>query len=527
MAPSAARGSVFGESPGAARMAAAASTPFRPSEHEMIVASFYTTAITPFAKLFGWLLAAFYSATGNYGIAIVLLTLVTMVVVFPLTRKGTRSMMQMQLLQPELLKMRGKYKKKAGMTPEERREQQSAQQEEMMALYRENGVSPTGGCLPMFMQFPVFIVLYNTIRGMTHTTTEGIGKAAHLVATPEFIDVHTRLYHNLTHSGGKMEAFGLNLADSVRSHQSHLIDVLPYLVVILIAVALQYVSIWQITNRNPTAGANQQMQQIQKFMPLIFVVIYIEFPAGVGLYFIVSSMFRIGQQEWMYKRDPHITAAVGKLREMKLKNPPPVTSAPKTFRERLAALAPSVEPSLEPSEEAARNATKPIRKPAGGSRPRQSGRPSSSSKTGNSQAARNGTRGVKSGQSSKTGSSSRNGPSTKNGQSPKSGQSPKAGQSGRSGQVPKQGAASAGGASGSSGTGNGSGGPARPKSTGTAPAGSKSMPAQRAGSSGSGVNGNGAKQRTGRPISNGGAQGDDPTPAGSDPSPPRRRGRPR
>ena len=306
----------------------------------MILASFITTAITPFAKLFGWLLAAFYSVTGNYGLAIVLLTLVTMVVVFPLTRKGTRSMMQMQLLQPELLKMRNKYKKKPGMTPEERREVTAKQQEEMMALYRENGVSPTGGCLPMFMQFPVFIVLYNTIRGMTRTTTNA---AKQVVSDPEFISKKTRLYRDLLSSHGKMNAFGLNLADSVRSHQAHFVDVIPYLLVILIAVALQYVSIWQITNRNPSAGANQQMQQIQKFMPLIFVFIYIEFPAGVGLYFIVSSAFRIGQQEWMYKRDPHILESMRKLKEMKAKNPTPVVPPPKGFKARLAALAPQAD----------------------------------------------------------------------------------------------------------------------------------------------------------------------------------------
>lgn len=338
----------------------------------MILATFITTAIGPFAKLFGWLLAAFYSVSGDYGVAIILLTLVTMIVVFPLTRKGTRSMMQMQLLQPELMKMRNKYKKKPGMTAEERREVTTKQQEEMMALYRENGVSPTGGCLPMFLQFPVFIVLYNTIRGLTHTVTVK-GK---VVSSPQFINPKTRLYQNLVHSGGRMDAFGLNLADSVRSHQAHFIDVIPFIVVILIAVALQYVSIWQITNRNPQAGANQQMQQIQKFMPLIFIFIYIEFPAGVGLYFIVSSMFRIGQQEWMYKKDPHILESMRKLKEMKAKNPaPPALPAPKGWRQRLAALAPQTDPTLEPSAEAVRNANKPIRKPSQGQRPGQRPRP--------------------------------------------------------------------------------------------------------------------------------------------------------
>ena len=335
----------------------------------MIIASIITSVISPFAKIFGWLLAAFYSISGSYGISIILLTLLTMIVVFPLTRKGTRSMMQMQLLQPELLKMRNKYKKKPGMSAEERRELTTKQQEEMMALYRENGVSPTGGCLPMFLQFPVFIVLYDTIRGLTTTATVGRGKAAHIISRPQYINPHTGLYKSLIHSGGKMDAFGLNLADSVRSHQAHWIDVVPYVVVILIAVGLQYVSIWQITNRNPQAGANQQMQQIQKFMPLIFVFIYIEFPAGVGLYFIVSSMFRIGQQEWMYKRDPHILESISKLKEMKLRNPPPVVASPKGWRQRLAALAPQVDTSLEPAADSKSASGKPIRKSPQGSRP--------------------------------------------------------------------------------------------------------------------------------------------------------------
>jgi YidC/Oxa1 family membrane protein insertase len=364
----------------------------------MILASFITNAIAPFAKIFGWLLAAFYSVTGNYGLAIVFLTLVTMIVVFPLTRKGTRSMMKMQLLQPEMMKLRNKYKIKPGMTSEEKQEIRLKQQEETMALYKDNGVSMTGGCLPMFLQFPFFIVLYNTIRGMTRTVTVGKGKAAHVVGQPLYIPAKTRLYQNLIHSGGKMQAFGLNLADSVRSHQHALIDVAPYVIVILVAVALQYVSIWQITNRNPTSGANQQMQQIQKFMPLIFVFIYIEFPAGVGLYFIVSSMFRIGQQEWMYKRDPQIIDAVHKLREQKAKAPPVPAGQKMSFRERLREASGTA--SLEPGPAAKGNptrtgkpGTRPGQKPGArpvGARPNtrtgtaaRNGRPSPS-KTGGS-----------------------------------------------------------------------------------------------------------------------------------------------
>jgi YidC/Oxa1 family membrane protein insertase len=479
-----------------------------PSEPFMILASFITTAITPFAKIFGWLLAAFYSVSGNYGIAIILLTLVTMVVVFPLTRKGTRSMMQMQLLQPELLKLRNKYKKKPGMTPEERREVTTKQQEEMMALYRENGVSPTGGCLPMFMQFPVFIVLYNTIRGLTRTTTVGKGKAAHIVSNPEFINTHTRLYQNLIHSGGKMQAFGLDLADSVRSHQSHWIDVIPYVVVILIAVALQYVSIWQITNRNPQAGANQQMQQIQKFMPLIFIFIYIEFPAGVGLYFIVSSMFRIGQQEWMYKRDPHILESMRKIKEMKSKNPPPVVPAPKGWRQRLAALAPQNDASLEPSPEAVRNNPKPIRKPNQGTRPAQGNRPTGTRPAG-----------------TKPSSGSRNGSArpTQGAKPAPGGKRPAAPNRPASSNRPAQGQGVAPGAS------KGSAGPKPPRTgNGSSAPGARSKDpsaSDRNGRSGN-PNGNGSKPASSGSAGNGSADPSTSTPAPNS-GPNRRRGRPR
>jgi YidC/Oxa1 family membrane protein insertase len=314
----------------------------------MILASAIGSIISPFANLFGWLLAAYFSFSHNYGIAIVLLTLTVMIVVFPLTRRGTRSMMRMQLLQPELLKIRNRYKAQPGQTAEEKQANRQTLNDEMMALYRENNVSPTGGCLPMFLQFPIFIVLYDVIRGMTRTT----GKPPHLRSFPEYISSKTALYHALLHSHGVLNAFGLNLADSVRSHQSSWVHVIPYVVVILVAVALQYVSIWQITNRNPAAAqANPQMQAAQKFMPLIFVFFYIVLPAGVGVYFIVSSAFRVVQQEWMYKHDPMITETIAELHKRRAAAPVDTSAQPKPkgFRAKLQALAEQSAANTEPS----------------------------------------------------------------------------------------------------------------------------------------------------------------------------------
>ena len=187
-------------------------------------------------------------------------------------------------------------------------------------------MNPTGGCLPMFLQFPILIVLYDVVRGLSKRLTY-FNKAGQkviikgkvqTVPTPQNIPKSSRMYHDLVAAHGQMHVLGINLADSVRTHQPHLVDVIPYAVLVLIAVGLQYVSIWQVTTRNPAAAqANQQMQQMQKYMPLIFLVLYIALPAGVGVYFIVSSLFRVGQQEWMYKHDPAIVAAIRELTSRK------------------------------------------------------------------------------------------------------------------------------------------------------------------------------------------------------------------
>ena len=274
----------------------------------------------PFFHLFAWLLAAFYGLIPNYGIAIALLTLTVMVVVFPVTRRGTRSMMKMQLLAPEMKKLQARYKAQPGATAAERNESRQALNAEMMALYKENNVSPTGGCLPMFAQFPIFWILYGTIRGLIHTKVVH----GHLVADPSYLAVGSRMYHDITATPGHLNAFGINLADSVRSSGLTSAGRIPYIILILVAIALQYIQMKQLSGRNPAAAAaNPQMQQMQKVFPIIFGVIYIAIPAGVNDYFIVSSLFRIAQQEFMYRRDPHIRQSLEMVKTRSKDDPPP------------------------------------------------------------------------------------------------------------------------------------------------------------------------------------------------------------
>src|SRR5687768_409722 len=102
-------------------------------------------------------LSVFYDLVPNYAIAIAMLTLVVMVVTTPFTLKGTRSMIQMQRLQPEMRRLQLKYK-----------DDRQKLNEELMAFYKENQLNPLGGCLPLLLQAPIFFILYNVVRGLTH-----------------------------------------------------------------------------------------------------------------------------------------------------------------------------------------------------------------------------------------------------------------------------------------------------------------------------------------------------------------------
>jgi len=305
----------------------------------------------PFFIVFAWLIERFYSLVPNYAVAIGLLTIVVMIVVFPITRRATRSMMKMQLLAPELKKIQTRYKVPPGTPLAERQEARQRLNEEMMALYRENNVSPTGGCLPMLLQLPIFWILYGTIRGLIHLKTFPTVAAArawckHPVSAkacvqPLYISHSSSLFHAVIRANGKLMAFGINMADSVRSAGLSWGEKAPLIALILIAIALQYIQIKQVSGRNAAAAAaNPQMQQMQKIMPIIFAVIYIAIPAGVNVYFIVSSLFRIGQQEYMYRRDPHIRESLSRLNARVKAGPAVVPTEgreqrPKGFFERL------------------------------------------------------------------------------------------------------------------------------------------------------------------------------------------------
>lgn len=226
----------------------------------------------------------FYDLVPNYVVAIVLLTLLVMVITTPLTLKGTRSMIKMQLLQPELKKIQERHK--GG--------DRNEMNQELMAFYQENQLNPLGGCFPLLVQAPVFLLLFRLIQGLTRRGTDG-------TFDPKYLDEGSRLYQSLDQRT-EMLSFGLDLSESTTDALGQsIIHGLPYLILILVMIGAQYLQQKQVSARGSSAAAMPQQQMLLKVMPAFFGVISIGFPAALVVYWVTSSVYRIGLQGYITK----------------------------------------------------------------------------------------------------------------------------------------------------------------------------------------------------------------------------------
>lgn len=238
----------------------------------------------------------FYAIVPNYAIAIMLMTLLVMLITTPLTLKGTRGMIKMQLLQPELKKIQEKHK--GG----DRQEMNA----ELMAFYQENELNPLGGCLPLLVQAPVFLLLFRLIQGLTRRTAEAcpevVAEGVEKCFDPKYLDQGSQLYGDLV-GQTEMKSFGLDLAQSTSDALGEsIVHGLPYLMLILFMIGAQYVQQKQVSARNPDGGMAMPQQKILlRVMPAFFGVISINFPAALVVYWVTSSVYRIGLQGYITK----------------------------------------------------------------------------------------------------------------------------------------------------------------------------------------------------------------------------------
>jgi YidC/Oxa1 family membrane protein insertase len=267
--------------------------------------------MTALSQLVAWVLAGFYALVPNYGIAIILLGLTFMVLVVPLTLKSTRSMLAMQKLQPKMKQLQQQYKN-----------DRLALNQALTELYKEEGVSPFGSCIPTLLPLPLFYVLYRVITGLSNKGPSGCkGDACH--AMPLYVNPGTAMYKALVASappgeGAQMHAFGINLSVSAWTALTKglgFAEIFGSLLLLLIMIGANYYQQVQITNLNPMVRQNQQMNsqmQIMRFFPVVFGLICIRLPSGLVVYYATSALFRVGQQWMMYHYDPKVIALVAK-----------------------------------------------------------------------------------------------------------------------------------------------------------------------------------------------------------------------
>ena len=189
-------------------------------------------------------LRALYSIVGNYGIAIILLTLFLQFLMLPMTLKSLRTSILMQKLQPKIKEIQAKY------ADDPRR-----MNVEMMELYKSSGTNPLGGCLPLLAQLPIFWALFTMLRNCWE-----------LHGAPFAFWIHDLSAHD------------------------------PYHALPLIMGGLMFVQ----QRLNP-AAADPAQQKVFMFMPLMFVFMFWSFPSGLVLYWMVSSLFGLTQQ-FLFRR---------------------------------------------------------------------------------------------------------------------------------------------------------------------------------------------------------------------------------
>jgi YidC/Oxa1 family membrane protein insertase len=250
-------------------------------------------------ELISGMLNFFYAnVPGGYAVAIALLTCVVMIVTTPLTLRGTRSMIEMQRLQPEIRRLQVQYK-----------DDRQKLNEELMRFYREHEINPVGGCLPLLIQAPVFSILFYVVRGLTQQSkfvglqeyTRDLGLTTTVTDgfRPKYLSQDAELYQALL-GQHEMNSLGVDLAITPGEALSQgFLTALPYLALIAVIAFLSWYQQKQIMGRTAGVEVTQQQRLMMRIGPLLYVFFAFISPLAIGIYFLVSTLWRVGQQAFI------------------------------------------------------------------------------------------------------------------------------------------------------------------------------------------------------------------------------------
>ena len=200
-------------------------------------------------------LKAINGMVGNYGIAIIIVTILMRILIFPLTLKQEQSMKKMRDSQPEIDKIKERYK-----------DNPQKMNEEVMKFYKDNNINPMGGCLPILIQMPIFVALYYAFSGS---------------AIPNDA---TFLW------------FNLKKPDELFKIGSFAVNLLP-----ILNTGVTYIQQKIMSDTTKGQETNNTMQSMLYTMPIMMLVLFYNMPSGVTLYYLVSGILSVIQQHIILK----------------------------------------------------------------------------------------------------------------------------------------------------------------------------------------------------------------------------------
>ena len=224
----------------------------------------------PIFGLLKWL----FAMSGNFGVAIILLTLIVRGVMFPVAQRQFASMAAMKAIQPKMKALQERYK-----------DDKAKQQEEIMALYKKEGVNPLAGCLPIFLQMPVFFALYKVLMLAVEMRHQPFFGWIHDMSAPDPKPI--------------LNLFG------------YLPFTPPSFLAIGVLALLLGITMWLQFKLNP-AQMDPAQQQVFAIMPWMMMFIMAPFAAGLLIYWITSNVLTIAQQKFLYARHPELKAQADK-----------------------------------------------------------------------------------------------------------------------------------------------------------------------------------------------------------------------
>ncbi len=274
-------------------------------------------ALAFLAPVLGPVLKFIYQFVDNYGLAIILFSVLMKLLILPLNIKQQKSMEEMRKIQPELTKLNKKYQ-----------HDKEKLQKETMKLYEQHHVNPAAGCLPMLIQFPIIFALYrvinrpmsyimglsvDTIRKIVETMNWNIDVSTDNLLMMHEIEIANKMTPDVIQTLGDLVPeglktidftfFGLDLAAKPQWNQFDFLWIIPVLAVITTFLTSKVTMIAQPSN---TGGAGDQAASMNKSMMLIMPIMtgYFCFlmPSGVGLYWIVNNILAILQQLWFNRK---------------------------------------------------------------------------------------------------------------------------------------------------------------------------------------------------------------------------------